>query len=166
MKKLFTIIAVAAVTCLGSLSAAAQETTTHLTVNLHDGTTEHYKLLDEPTVKMVNHQIVVSSPTVEGTYDFEKGSHFSFEQRKEETTEISDSMTEDTSFAFSFIDNATVIISAPNLEWVNVFNVGGVLIGTEKPDSNHVATLDVSILPAGTYIIAPSCHSAIKIVKR
>ena len=166
MKKLFTIIAVAAVACLGPLSAAAQETTTHLTVNLHDGTTEHYKLLDEPTVKMVNHQIVVSSPTVEGTYDFEKVSHFSFEQRKEETTEISDIMTADTSFAFSFVDNATVIISAPELEWVNVFNVGGVQISTANADSDHVVTLDISKLPAGTYIIAPSCHSAIKIVKR
>lgn len=166
MNKLFTIIAVAVVACFGSLNAAAQETTTHLTVNLHDGTTEHYKLLDSPTVKMANHQIVVSSATIEGSYDFEKVSHFSFEQRKEDTSEISDIMTEDTSFAFSFVDNATVVIAAPELEWAKVYTVAGVQVSAANADADHVVTLDISNLAPGTYIIAPSCHSAIKIVKR
>lgn len=166
MKKLFTIIAVAVVACLGSLSAGAQEMTTHLTVNLHDGTTEHYKLLDEPTVRMENHQIIVSSPTLEGTYDFEKVSHFSFEQRREQTSDISDIIGEDTSFAFSFVDNATVVIAAPELEWAKVYTTAGVQVAEANANRDHVVTLDIRNLAAGTYIVAPSCHSAIKIVKR
>ena len=164
MKKLSSIIAAIGIACIGSLTAGAQEVTTHLTVNLQDGTTEHYNLLDTPTVKMVDHKIVISSESTEGTYDFENVSHFSFTQR--EVSGISDIMTDDTSFAFSFVDNATVIIAAPNLEWANVYTTAGVQVVSASADADHTVTINVCDLAPGMYIVAPSCHSAIKIVKR
>ena len=166
MNKLTSTIAAAAIVCISTLSAGAQEMTTHLTVNLHDGTTEHYKLLDSPTVRMENHQIIVSSESLEGTYDFEKVSHFSFIQKEDEEAGIANIITDDTSFAFSFVDNATIMISAPTLEWATVYTTGGMQVTHATADANHTVTLDISELTPGMYIVTPSCHSAIKIVKR
>lgn len=166
MTKLTSIIAATAIACLSALGAGAQEMTTHLTVNLHDGTTEHYKLLDSPTVRMENHQIIVSSESLEGTYDFETVSHFSFIQKEDDEAGIADIITDDTSFAFSYVDNATVVISAPTLEWATVYTTAGLQVAHATADADHTVTLDISALAPGMYIVAPSCHSAIKIVKR
>lgn len=164
MKKLSTIIATLFVACAASLSAAAEELTTHLTVNLHDGTTEHFNLLDTPTVTMADHQVVVSSESLQGTYEFEAVSHFSFSKRA--TSSISDMLTDDASFAFTYVDNATVVIAAPALEWAKVYTTDGRQVAEGVADADHTVTLHVSNLTPGIYIVAPSCHSAIKIVKR
>lgn len=163
MKKLFCTIFAALLVGL-CLPASAQEITTHLAVNLHDGGVEHFNLHELPVVKMEDHKIVVSTDNLESSYDFETVSHFSFELR--EVNKVETIATDNSAFTFTFLDNANIIISAPALEWAAVYNVAGVKVGYGVADGDHVVTINISDLPAGAYIVAPSCHSAIKIVKR
>lgn len=165
MKKILSIIAIAAASFAGSLSAHAQEMVTVLTVNLQDGTTERYKLTESPTVKMENHKIVVASASLQGEYDFENVSHFSFDKQPEEIGGVDDVAGDDAAFEFTYVDNATVTVAAPTLQWVAVYTMSGMEVTTVMAEDNRV-TIDVSGLTPGVYIVAPSCHSAIKIVKR
>lgn len=163
MKKILSIIAVAACAAFSSITASAQEEITFLVVNLQDGGMDKYKLPDEPTVKIENHKLTVTAPTMECEYDFDKVSHFSFS--KEIVTGVDQITDEGASFSFTFVDNATVIISAPELEWAAAYNVNGLEVARAKADAN-VVTLDVSTFAPGVYVIAPSCHEAVKIIKR
>ena len=72
---------------------------------------------------------------------------------------------EGAAFSFAVIDNH-ITVSAPTLEWVKVFNTGGMQVASETADANHVVDIDISNLVPGIYIVTPSCHDAIKIVKQ
>lgn len=170
MKKLISIITLAFIALGSNLFAAEQnsdsiaEKASVLVVNLTDGTNERFKIKDTPEVTMADHQIVVKSSTLESTYAFGQVSHFSFEEDKGDVG-VEDIKGSDTSFAFSFVDNSTITISATGLKWVAVYNLTGTKLMTETTDTDTVI-LDISNLSPGAYIIAPSCHSAIKIIKR
>lgn len=161
MKKILTILASVAMAL--SSFASEQEPFTSVTVNLHNGTKEYYAITDSPEVKIENHQLIVTSPTLTGTYEFADVSHFSFEKRI--ITDVEGIIAPDAAFSFAMINNH-IIVSAPELEWVKMFNAGGVQVASEAADSNHVVDIDISNLAAGVYIVTPSCHQAIKIVKQ
>lgn len=161
MKKIFTILASFAVALS---SFAAEEEVTTVTVNLNNGTKEYYALTDAPEVKVENRQIVVTSPTLTGTYDFADVSHVSFEKRALSGVEEIIA-PEGAAFSFAVVDNH-ITVSAPALEWVKVFNTGGMQVASETADANHVVDIDISNLVPGIYIVTPSCHDAIKIVKK
>ena len=161
MKKIFTILASFAVAL--SSFAAEEELITSVTVNLHNGNKEYYALTDAPEVKVENRQIIVTSPTLTGTYDFADVSHVSFEKRA--LSGIGEITAPDAAFSFAVVDNH-ITVSAPALEWVKVFNTGGMQVASETADANHVVNIDINNLAPGIYIVTPSCHDAIKIVKR
>lgn len=162
MKKIFTILASVAVAL--SSFAAEEEMVTTVTVNLHNGTKEYYAITDAPEVKVENRQIVVTSPTLTGTYDFADVSHVSFEKRA--LSGVGEIIApEGAAFSFAVVDNH-ITVSAPALEWVKVFNTGGVQVAAENADANHVVNIDITNLTPGIYIVRPSCHDAIKIVKK
>lgn len=163
MKKIFSIIAVVACVIFSSFTANAQEQTeiTFVVVNLKDGSNESFRLLDEPAVRVENHKLKVSAPSMECEYDFDNVSHFSFEKRiVSEVDKVTDS-----AFSFTFVDNAHVVVSATDLQWVAAYNLQGLEVARIAAVGN-TATVDLSDAPAGVYVIATSCHPAIKIVKR
>lgn len=160
MKKIFTILASFAVALS---SFAAEEEVTTVTVNLNNGTKEYYAITDAPEVKVENRQIIVTSPTLTGTYDFADVSHVSFEKRAL-SSGVEGITSPDAAFSFAVVDNH-ITVSAPALEWVKVFNTGGVMVASETANGDHVVDIDISNLVPGIYIVTPSCHDAIKIVK-
>lgn len=164
-KSTFKYIFVAAAAMLSSFGnmAMAEDEVTLLTVNLKDGTKEQYNLPDMPTVKIENHQVLINSGEMSGTYDFADVSHFSFE-RDIAVTAIDEIFDDNCSFAFSIVDNRYVYVEAPNLQWVEVYTIAGQRIMNVSASGS--ATLDVSSLAPGCYIVKPSCHEAVKIVKR
>lgn len=163
MKKIFTILASVVVAFTG-LAAEEEQLVTSVTVNLSNGTKEYYALTDAPEVKLENRQLIVTSPTLTGTYDFADVSHVSFE--KHALTGIDEIVApEDAAFMFAVVDNH-ITVSAPALEWVKVFSTGGAQVASESAGADHVVTIDISGLAPGIYIVTPSCHEAIKIVKQ
>ncbi len=164
MKKILSIIAIAASALVGTHGAAGQESVTVVKVNLHDGTTEQYKLTESPEMKMENGKILVASTSMQGEYDLEAVSHLSFE--KQEESAIDDVAADaPAAFEFTYVDNATVAVAAPALEWVAVYTLTGAEV-MRVAAADHRATLTVSGLAPGVYVVAPSCHSAIKIVRK
>lgn len=165
MKKIFTIIAVAAVALVNSLGMNAEEKMTVLSVYMKDGSTEMFKFADKPSVTMADHKIAVQSDAMSGEYDFENVSHFAFEDGNL-VMGIEDIAGDETAFAFSYTDNATVYVAAPELKWVAVYSIQGVEMTKVAAADNGTAIVDVSNLAPGVYVVAPSCHSAVKIVKK
>lgn len=165
MKKLFSIIAVLAIAICSFNSASAQDTemATVLNVNLKDGTVESFKLTDEPTVKFVDHKIVIYAPTMECEYDFDSVNNFSF--TKDPLTGI-EAPAEETAFSFTFVDNANVIIYAPELQWAAAYSIKGTEVARATANADNTVTLNLGDAAPGVYVIASSCHKAIKIVKR
>lgn len=163
MKKIFSIIAVVACVIFSSFAAYAQEDTkvTVLVVNLNDGSYESFKLIDEPAVRVENHKLKVSAPSMECEYDFDNVSHFSFEKKVLSGVDnVSDS-----AFSLTFVDNAHVVVSATDLQWAAAYNIQGLEVARAAAEGN-TATVDLGDLPAGVYVIATSCHPAVKIIKR
>lgn len=163
MKKLFSIIAVAVCVVLSSFSVSAQENlTTCLLVHLQDGGIDRFNLPDEPVVTIENHKMTVTSAALAHEYDFEQVSHFSF--TKDDPSAV-DKITEEKAFSLSFTDNNHVIISATDLQWAAAYNMGGLEVARANA-SDDTATLDLSNAAPGVYVIATSCHPAVKIIKR
>lgn len=167
MKKIISSIAIATVALISGRAVAADNEVevrpSVLTVNLTNGETERYKLVDAPVVTMADSEIVIKSSTVEGTYPFDTVSYFSFEKDSDDSG-VGSAMPADASFEFTYVDNATVTVVAEGLEWVNVYSVAGTQVAYQ-PAYNGVATVDISHVAPGVYVVAPSCHSSIKIVK-
>lgn len=163
MKKILSLIAVAAIAVFSSLSVNAQEEATYLVVNLKDGKTEQFLLPDEPVVKVENHIMSITSTTMECEYEFDNVSHFSF--KRGTINGIDEVNDNENSFSFTFVDNNTVIITASGLQYAAMYDVRGLEVARANAD-NDTVTLNISNVAPGVYIIAPSCHSAIKIIKR
>lgn len=159
MKKIITSIILAAA-ATGAFSAMAE---TALTVNLKNGSREQYKLADTPSVTVADHQMVVSSASLNCSYNFEDVSHFNFEEYKIEQTV--ENIADKVEFSFTYLDNATVTIATPQLQWATVYTLSGTQVMTAAADGN-VVTLDISSLAPGVYLVAPSCHQAVKIIKK
>lgn len=163
MNKIISIIAIAASAFIGTLGVAGQEeSVTVVKVNLHDGTAEQYKLTESPTVKMDNGKILVASVSMQGEYDFDKVSHLSFEEVELSSIE---NVAADAAFEFTYVANSTVSVVAPALEWVAVYTLTGSEV-MRAAATEHKVSLDVSGLASGVYVVAPSCHSAVKIIKK
>ena len=165
MKKFFTIIAFAAVALCNAFGANAQDEVTLLTVNLKNGNVEQFNLPDKPVVTFEDGKMLVKSGEMSGEYVFAEVSHFSFEKGAM-LAGIDEIATDGNAFTFSYTDNATVFLAAPALEWVALYTVQGVEVAKVKADASGVATVDVSSLAPGVYVVAPNCHSALKIVKK
>ena len=167
MKKLFSIIAVAAIALCNTFTSSAQETSedmvTYLVVNLKDGSMEKYMLKDSPVVKMEDSKIMISSESAEAAFDFDQVGNFTFEEGL--PSGVESVVAGEAAFEFSYIGN-TVTVAAPALEWAAVYTIGGVQGAKVPDDADHTAVIDLSTLAPGIYVVAPSCHSAIKIVKR
>lgn len=163
MKKILSLIAFAAFAVFSSLTVNAQEEITYLVVNLKDGSTEKFKLPEEPAVKVENHKMSVSSASMECEYDFDNVSHFSF--KRGTISGVDEVNDEENLFSFTFVDNNTVIITAPGLQYAAMYDIRGLEVARANAE-NDTVTLNISNVAPGVYIIAPSCHSAIKIIKR
>lgn len=163
MKKLLSIIAVAVVALAGAFSASAQDDVTLLTVSMKDGSIRQFNVPDKPEVTFADGKMLINSGEMSGEYDFAEVSHFTFEKGGL-LSGIEDIKVEENVFTFSFTDNATVILAAPALQWASLYSVQGTQLANVKA-VDGVATIDVSSLAPGVYVVAPSCHPAIKIVK-
>ena len=167
MKKLTSIISLALALAASPLMAGAQtaaDEVTLLTVNLKDGQKEQYNLPDEPTVTFEQDKLKIASASINGEYDFDAVSHFSFD-KGQPVSGIDDTKADDADFTFSFTDNATVVIAAKELTHADLFDFRGRrLLSADARDG--VVTLNVTSLPEGIYLVAPSCHKAVKIIKR
>lgn len=162
MKRFFSILSVALVALSSAFVAHAEEVTL-LTINLKDGSMEQFNLPDSPSVTFADNKMLVQSGEMSGEYDFTAVSHFSFE-KGEPLSGIEEVFSPESNFSFSFTDNATIYVAAPQLKSVSLYSTTGTLLETVAA-TNGAATLNVSSLAPGVYIVAPSCHTAIKIVK-
>lgn len=165
MKKLTSIISLALALLASPFVAGAQEAdeVTLLTVNLKDGQKEQYNLPDKPAVTFDRSKVSITSASVNGEYDFADVSHFSFDKGKP-VSSIDDIKADDAAFTFFFTDNATVVIAAGEITRADLFDIQGrKLLSADARDG--VVTLDVTSLPEGIYLVAPSCHKAVKIIK-
>ena len=165
MKKIFTILSALVMTVFCAANASAQERETVVSVYLQIGDVEYYKLADKPTATFTNDILVVESESFRGEYDYSLVSHFAFEDAND-VMAIEEVGGDKASFSMSYTDNATVNMTAPDLKWAKVFSVQGVEVTAANADENGSLTLDVSGLAPGVYVVTPSCHSAVKIVKR
>lgn len=163
MKKILTIIAVAVVAICGAFSASAEEVTL-LTVTMKDGTSKQFNLPDKPVITFEDGKMLIASGAMSGEYDFSAVSHFAFE-KGEKLAGIEDVTVDDKTFSFSFTDNATVCVAAPGLTSVALYSLQGTQLDAVKADANGAATLDVSSLASGVYIVVPVGHPALKIIK-
>ncbi len=164
MKKLFTILSVVAVALVNAFGLSAQDEVTLLTVNLKNGSVEQFNLPDKPAVTFEDGKMLIQSGEMSGEYNFTDVSHFTFEKGAL-LAGIDDIVAEGTAFTFSYTDNATVFVAAPALQWVALYTVQGVEVAKVKADASGAASIDVSGLTPGIYVVAPDCHSALKIVK-
>lgn len=168
IKKTVISLLAAAITTLSaapSLSAQEQgELVTMLMVNLHNGQVDRYRLPDTPVVTFKDDRLVVTSDVTCNEYPRSDVSHF--EIKKDwysgiETPACADNET----FTLTFTDNASVTVSAPALSRVEIFTLGGVNVASATA-TGSVATINVSHLSPGVYLVSPDCHPAIKIIKR
>ena len=165
MNKILTIIAVAVVAVCGAFSVSAQEEVTLLTVTMKDGTSQQFNLPDKPVITFEDGKMLIASGAMSGEYDFSSVSHFSFE-KGQMLASIEDVTVDDKTFTFSFTDNANVYVAAPGLTSVALYTLLGTQLDNAKADTNGAATLDISALAPGVYIVTPAGHHAIKIIKR
>lgn len=165
MKKIFTILSAIAVALVFAFGASAQERVTVVSVYLQNGQAEYFKVADKPSVTFGDHKITVSSDALTGEYNFDDVSHFAFEDAND-VMGIEEVGGDNASFTFVYTDNANVYISAPDLKWAKVFSVQGSEVAAATANADGVVTLNIAGLAPGVYVVTPSCHSAVKIVKR
>ncbi len=167
MKRLITILSVAFVAISSAFSAGAQDSAgevTLLTVNLKNGTREQYNLPDKPQVSFADGKMFIECPEMSGEYALKEVSNINFEKGRE-IVGISEIPDAGNTFTFSYVDNASVLMSGTGLKSVAVYNLNGMLVTTVEAVDGAVA-IDVSAFAPGVYIVAPSCHAAVKIVKK
>lgn len=148
MKQILSIIAAMAI----CISVCAEEVTL-VAVSLRNGTKELYNLPDKPQMRFEGDDLIIQSEIMQGEYVRSTVEKISTErgERQASMAEV-----EKASFMFSY-DGTTVTVTSPS---VTLYDLNGMQLFSGK------GSLDVSALPAGVYIVVPSNHSSIKIVKK
>ncbi len=163
MKFKRTIISLFAAAALSS-AAVAQEPASTLLVNFHNGEVARYILSDTPVVTFEGDNLVVTSEKAQGTHARADVSHFEF-KKEDIPTGIVAPGTNGADFTFVYTDNNTVTVSSASLRYVDLYTAAGVKVATAYA-ADGTATLDLSGVAAGVYVVSPDCHNAVKIVKK
>lgn len=146
-----------------TLSAAEEQEVTLLTLHMTDGTTEMYNLPDKPVMTFVEDRLDVKSTTMQGSYPRKDVAYFDF------TTGAPISALEaieaGASLAVTYLDHNTLTVAAAGLKKVSITDINGRVLATVPADGHGVATLDISTLANGIYVVAPTPGHAFKIVK-
>lgn len=152
------------------LAASAQagdpaEEVTLLTFHFTDGHVEQFNLPDLPVITFDGEMLNVASMTLEGSYNRADIENFNFEKGKpvvgiaEAAADFANSMT------VTFVDNRTLTVSAGSLGRVIVTDLTGRTAATAAA-IDGTATLDLSNLPAGVYVVKPDTLKGFKIIKK
>lgn len=166
-KQLISLACAILALVVGSPASPAQETgqpETLLLVNLHSGSVEKYRLSDTPVVTFDGDEIVVTADAASGRYTRADVSHFEIKKDWYSGAEAT-TLTPETSFSFTYTDNANVTVAAPALTRVDLYTPAGVKVA-QATATDGTATISLASLPAGVYLVAPDCHKAIKIIKK
>lgn len=158
------ILMLAAGAPASSAQDSGQQLETLLIVNLNIGSVEKYRLSDTPVVTFEGKEMVVTSDAASGSFTRADVSHFEVKKDWFSGAEAA-TLTPETSFSFTYTDNANVTVAAPELKFVELFTTAGVKVARANA-TDGTATINLTSLPAGVYLVAPDCHKAIKIVKK
>lgn len=139
---------------------AESVTTRTLVITLTDATVATYDLATQPVITFNETDLILNSTEVSTSYDRTRISEFHFE---EHTTDGIHSLRPNTSMAFSYVDGQTVQVSGTAASQVELYSLDGQRLMNAKP-KDGVATLSLSSLPSGTYVVRTGTQS-IKITK-
>lgn len=176
MKSVFKYISLALTAVAAVLSpadAVAQITdgndddATVLVLHLANGEVDTYALPDKPEVTFADGKVNVSSESVSSSYNFTEVAYFDFDVASNYDNSGIAHLASDGKggLTFSYVDNATAVIAADGLSVVNLYDVKGMHLSTVAA-VDGVATVSLSGLAAGTYVVVPEGHHAVKVLKK
>lgn len=167
MKKILFTLCVTLLSMLSPMSVSAQGTAGHVTVvnvNTKDGSVSRFLITSKPVVHIVDDRLVVKADELA---DLEllrdEVSHIDFSEDGSSALDAANLGEND--FTLSFIDNNTVQIVSPRLTRADLFDIAGHKLASASTADGNI-TLSLAELPAGVYVVAPDCHTAVKIVKK
>jgi len=140
--------------------AFAQTERQHLVVWLKNGEKVYYQLTEEPKTTFTNGKLMITSSTVNVTYDLPKVIRYTYEGA---ITHIGSSTTGKMGFRQN--DDGIILDFIPAGKKVSVYNLAGVLLQTLYTDGSPAFQISLKNYPFGVYIINIGEHS-IKITKR
>lgn len=164
MKLKTTLRTFAAAVAMGAavMAVSAETLVTTLTVHLKNGNSEQFSLPDKPVITFGDENMEVKSQTMEASYLRADVDYFNFDK----LTNLEDGAIDSSiAMAVDFIDNNTLVVTAPRLSRVDVVAVNGAVVASAKA-AGGVATLNLSKLAAGVYVVVPAECRAFKIVKK
>lgn len=145
-----------------TLSAAEKEVTL-LTLHMTDGTTEMFNLPDKPVMTFTEDRLDVKSTTMQGSYPRKDVDYFDF--TKGAPVSALEAIESGASLVVTYIDKTTLTVAAPDLKKVSVTDLNGRVLAIVPSDADGIATLDITNLPEGVYVVVPAPGHAFKIAK-
>lgn len=144
MKRILSILAFISFLLL---PARASEKVNFLVVSLADGTYANFALAEKPTVGYAANTLHITA--TEQTVDINVADVQKFEFRSEPATAVDhlrlNGGTADGKACFTNLKPGTK---------VSVVTANGQQVASEKADENGIAAVDLSVLPAGVYIVS------------
>lgn len=140
---------------------AADETSTCLTIEKNDGTSEHYYLSDKPVLTIENEMLHLKSNLAEIDIKRADIQTISFTQRGAGIDEIA---TDSNDYIVVF-DGNILKISRINNSAINVYDIGGRKIKTAQAYDN-AAEIDMQPMAPGIYVVSIPGKPALKICKK
>ena len=134
-----------AISCLLLGTAMASNV---LVLHLKDGSSQSYVLLtDEPRISVVGDNIVVTTNSTESSYAMTDVSYFNYESQ---ATGITGKNNAD---GMKFNGDAILFSGLPAGCKIYLYATGGQLLMTETADADGCATVNLTSLQTGVYII-------------
>lgn len=155
MKRILSLVVAAGVAqCLMGYNA--------LKVTLNDGTTEYVGIMAGSELKFEGQRMDIVGQGVTVSYEMPNVKHYTFADH-EQLGSISASIDkDDTSVVF---DGSALKVVNPKATLIEIFNVAGQKMMQQQAEASTEASIDISGLAEGSYILACG-KSRIKFIKK
>ncbi len=158
MKK-FIFLLLAVILSCNLMAQESVEIVKCLTVNLSNGTAEHYRLSDEPVVTFPGSSMKVKCNEAEASWERSDVKDFTVE---EVAYDALDAVGADGGYEFSYVGGKVMVSGAPS---VTIYDATGKAIIRLSADKSGLIEVDFTKLPSAIYIVSPEGHTSVKIKK-
>jgi len=163
MVRKITLLITAALLLVGSISLKAAEEKNALVVRLKDGTEVQFITSEKLTVTNNGNDFVFKSTTATATYPRTSVAKFYFTVAVLNSVE---KVQNEQRTNFLMQSDYILITSTENLTKPMIFNINGMMLGAPvNKISNNSATISISSLPRGIYIVTANKQS-FKFIKK
>ena len=163
MVRKITLLITAALLLVGSISLKAAEVKNALVVRLKDGTEVQFITSEKLTVTNNGNDVVFKSTTATATYPRSNVTKFYFKTAVLNSVE---KVQNEQRINFLMQSDYIMITSTEKLTKPMIYNINGMMLATSVNQiSNNSATISVSSLPRGIYIVTANKQS-FKFIKK